>query len=298
MGGLTNKRAGCVWESLSSLSRSESNRLKCQNELDRVWCARDGLSILLSFHLLPLSLSLKMPALLLVVPTVSIDRASPFSSTRQCLAEMFFAAAGMSFIFLLREGGVPGHFFSSSAKGKAGAGCPKGWAAEFSVAGFWCWCSSLPVLLRRWRSWFWWLIFSIPFVHSVGCPSLSFFISRVLSFHEIQGARFAGAIMCSSHSLAVWSCVTGTVCFQFQALLLKIGIWLTSSFMVQVIIGTSGDDVECLSKEFDRIMVYTCWWWGHWSDEFEGVHIEWFEHSTKMAMEQLGHPQEFFLTNI
>jgi DNA (cytosine-5)-methyltransferase 1 len=34
------------------------------------------------------------------------------------------------------------------------------------------------------------------------------------------------------------------------------------------------------------------------SDEFENVHVEWFEHSTKTAMEQLGHPQELFLTNI
>lgn len=34
------------------------------------------------------------------------------------------------------------------------------------------------------------------------------------------------------------------------------------------------------------------------SDEFEHVHVEWFEHSTKTAMEQLGHPQELFLTNI
>lgn len=33
------------------------------------------------------------------------------------------------------------------------------------------------------------------------------------------------------------------------------------------------------------------------SDEFENVHVEWFEHSTKTAMEQLGHPQELFLTN-
>ncbi|KAG2155745.1 S-adenosyl-L-methionine-dependent methyltransferase [Suillus clintonianus] len=34
------------------------------------------------------------------------------------------------------------------------------------------------------------------------------------------------------------------------------------------------------------------------SDEYENVHVEWFEHSTKTAMEQLGHPQELFLTNI
>ncbi|KAG2149402.1 S-adenosyl-L-methionine-dependent methyltransferase [Suillus cothurnatus] len=34
------------------------------------------------------------------------------------------------------------------------------------------------------------------------------------------------------------------------------------------------------------------------SDEFENVHVEWFEHSTKTAVEQLGHPQELFLTNI
>lgn len=34
------------------------------------------------------------------------------------------------------------------------------------------------------------------------------------------------------------------------------------------------------------------------SDEFENVHVQWFEHSTKTAMEQLGHPQELFLTNI
>ncbi|KAG0703678.1 S-adenosyl-L-methionine-dependent methyltransferase, partial [Suillus ampliporus] len=34
------------------------------------------------------------------------------------------------------------------------------------------------------------------------------------------------------------------------------------------------------------------------NEEYENVHIEWFEHSTKTAMEQLGHPQELFLTNI
>lgn len=34
------------------------------------------------------------------------------------------------------------------------------------------------------------------------------------------------------------------------------------------------------------------------SDEFENIHVEWFEHSTKTAMEQLGHSQELFLTNI
>ena len=34
------------------------------------------------------------------------------------------------------------------------------------------------------------------------------------------------------------------------------------------------------------------------NEEYENVHVEWFEHSTKTAMEQLGHPQELFLTNI
>lgn len=34
------------------------------------------------------------------------------------------------------------------------------------------------------------------------------------------------------------------------------------------------------------------------NEEYENVHIEWFEHSTKTAMEQLGHPQELFLTNL
>lgn len=34
------------------------------------------------------------------------------------------------------------------------------------------------------------------------------------------------------------------------------------------------------------------------NEEYNNVHIEWFEHSAKTAMEQFGHPQELFLTNM